>query len=89
MFDNVAFQPHTGNLVILEDGPTSIVLPNGTAQPRGNDMWICLPDGDDDDTQSDGCVRFASLRDTSARADRIHLPRLGRSRLCAFAASRC
>jgi hypothetical protein len=29
-------------------------------------VWICLPDGDDDDTQSDGCVRFASLRDTTA-----------------------
>jgi len=66
MFDNVAFQPHTGNLVVLEDGPTSIVLPDGTVQPRGNDLWMCLPDGDDDDTLSDGCVRFASLRDTSS-----------------------
>jgi len=66
MFDNVAFQPHTGNLVVLEDGPTSIVLPDGTQQPRGNDLWICLPDGDDDDTLSDGCVRFASIKDTSA-----------------------
>jgi len=65
MFDNVAFQPHTGNLVVLEDGPTSIVTPSGT-QPLGNDLWICLPDGDDDDTLSDGCVRFASVRDTSA-----------------------
>jgi hypothetical protein len=66
MLDNVAFQPHTGNLVVLEDGPTSIVLPNGTSRPRGNDLWICLPDGADDDTLSDGCVRFASLRDTSS-----------------------
>jgi secreted PhoX family phosphatase len=66
MFDNVAFQPHTGNLVVLEDGPTSIVLPNGVSQPRGNDLWICLPDGDDDDVLSDGCVRFGSLRDTSS-----------------------
>jgi len=66
MFDNVAFQPHTGNLVVLEDGPTSIVLPDGSTQPRGNDLWMCLPDGDDDDTQSDGCVRFASLRDTTS-----------------------
>src|SRR5262245_31635758 len=66
MYDNVAFQPHTGNLVILEDGPTSIVLPNGTSQPRGNDMWICLPDGDDSNVETDGCVRFASLRDTSS-----------------------
>jgi Bacterial protein of unknown function (DUF839) len=65
MFDNVAFQPHTGNLVVLEDGATSIVTPTGT-EPRGNDLWICLPDGADDDTLSDGCVRFASVRDTSA-----------------------
>jgi secreted PhoX family phosphatase len=65
MFDNVAFQPHTGNLVVLEDGPTSITTPSGT-EPRGNDLWICLPDGDDDDTLSDGCVRFASVKDTSA-----------------------
>jgi len=65
MFDNVAFQPHTGNLVVLEDGPTSIVTPAGS-QPRGNDLWICLPDGADDDTLSDGCVRFASVKDTSA-----------------------
>jgi len=66
MVDNVAFQPHTGNLVVLEDGPTSIVRPDGTSQRRGNDLWICLPDGHDDDVMSDGCVRFASLRDTSA-----------------------
>jgi hypothetical protein len=65
MFDNVAFQPHTGNLVVLEDGPTSITTPTGS-ELRGNDLWICLPDGDDDDTLSDGCVRFASVRDTSA-----------------------
>ena len=65
MPDNVAFQPHTGNLVVLEDGPTSIMT-SGGEQPRGNDLWICLPDGDDDDTLSDGCVRFASVRDTSA-----------------------
>jgi hypothetical protein len=41
------YQPHTGNLVVLEDGPTSITTPSGT-EPRGNDLWICLPDGDDD-----------------------------------------
>jgi hypothetical protein len=66
MFDNVAFQPHTGNLVVLEDGPTRIVRPDGSTQLRGNDLWMCLADGDDDDVQSDGCVRFASLRDTTS-----------------------
>jgi hypothetical protein len=65
-FDNVAFQPHTGNLVVLEDGPTGIVQADGTVQPRGNDLWICLPDGADDDTQTDGCVRFGNVRDTTA-----------------------
>lgn len=68
MYDNVAFQPHTGNLVILEDGPVDVVTGlNPTAtETRGNDIWICLPDGADDDTQTDGCVRMASLRDTSS-----------------------
>jgi len=66
MYDNVAFQPKTGNLVVLEDGPTSIVKAGGVVEPRGNDLWICLPDGDDDDDESDGCVRFGSLRDTTS-----------------------
>ncbi len=68
MFDNVAFQPHTGNLVILEDNSVTSVksLNPLVTELRGNDLWICLPDGDDDDVLSDGCVRFASIRDTSA-----------------------
>jgi secreted PhoX family phosphatase len=68
MFDNVAFQPHTGNLVVLEDNSvTSVKQLNPTVtELRGNDLWICLPDGKDDDVQTDGCLRFASIRDTSA-----------------------
>jgi secreted PhoX family phosphatase len=66
MYDNVAFQPKTGNLVVLEDGPTNIVKTGGVVEPRGNDLWICLPDGKDDDEETDGCVRFASVKDTSA-----------------------
>jgi secreted PhoX family phosphatase len=68
MYDNVAFQPHTGNLVVLEDGPVNVVtsLNPPKSELRGNDLWICLPDGADDDALSDGCVRFASIRDTSA-----------------------
>jgi len=68
MFDNLAFQPHTGNLVILEDNSvTSVKSLNPTVtELRGNDLWICLPDGADDDVLTDGCVRFASIRDTSA-----------------------
>jgi len=68
MYDNVAFQPHTGNLVVLEDGPVDVVKSTDplVTELRGNDLWICLPDGKDDDALSDGCVRFASIRDTSA-----------------------
>jgi secreted PhoX family phosphatase len=68
MFDNVAFQPHTGNLVVLEDNSVGSVkqLNPLVTELRGNDLWICLPDGKDDDVQTDGCIRFASIRDTSA-----------------------
>jgi secreted PhoX family phosphatase len=68
MYDNVAFQPHTGNLVVLEDGPVDVVKSTNPPRTelRGNDLWICLPDGKDDDALTDGCVRFASIRDTSA-----------------------
>jgi secreted PhoX family phosphatase len=68
MYDNVAFQPHTGNLVILEDGPVDVVKSTNplVTELRGNDLWVCLPDGQDDDALTDGCVRFASVRDTSA-----------------------
>jgi secreted PhoX family phosphatase len=68
MYDNVAFQPHTGNLVVLEDGSTNAVtsLDPLRTELRGNDIWMCLPDGNDDDALTDGCVRFASIRDTTA-----------------------
>jgi Alkaline phosphatase PhoX len=69
MFDNVAFQPHTGNLVVLEDGEVSVVKKAGATQTtelRGNDIWMCLPDGDDRDVQSDGCIRILSLTDTTS-----------------------
>jgi hypothetical protein len=34
-------------------------------EAASNAFW-CLPDGEDDDGQTDGCVRFGSVRDTSA-----------------------
>ena len=33
---------------------------------HNNDLWMCLPDGDDADRLSDGCVRIATLNDLSA-----------------------
>lgn len=52
-FDNLAFQPGTGNLYVVED------IENG-------DIFACLPDGKDRDNKSDGCVRILSVRDSSA-----------------------
>ncbi len=65
-FDNVSFQPRTGNLVVLEDGEMEVVGLDRNTVLRGNDLWMCLPDGLDEDVQSDGCVRFMSLRDTTS-----------------------
>jgi hypothetical protein len=52
-FDNLDFQPHTGNLYVIEDHP------NG-------DVFACLPDGADRDLMTDGCVKVISVRDSSA-----------------------
>lgn len=52
-FDNLAFQPSSGNLYVIEDHD------NG-------DVWACLPDGGDRDLKSDGCVRVLSVKDQEA-----------------------
>lgn len=51
--DNLAFQPVTGNMYVIEDNPFG-------------DVWACLQDGADRDIKSDGCVRLLSVRDSSA-----------------------
>lgn len=56
MMDNIAYQPGRGNWLIHEDG-------DNVATGRNNDLWDCLPDGLDDDTMSDGCVRVATIND--------------------------
>jgi Bacterial protein of unknown function (DUF839) len=52
-FDNLAFQPVTGNLYVIEDH-------------NNGDIWACLPDGADRDIKSDGCVKILSVKDSSA-----------------------
>lgn len=52
-FDNLDFQPSTGNLYVIEDHP------NG-------DVFACLPDGMDRDIKTDGCVKMLSVKDSSA-----------------------
>ncbi len=78
-FDNVAFQPHTGNMALTEDGEVEVVKEDGTTELRGNDILLCLPDGDDDDVTSDGCIRIASLRDTASEPTGIIFTGSGRS----------
>lgn len=51
--DNLAFQPVTGNMYVIEDNPFG-------------DVWACLRDGKDRDIKSDGCVKILSVRDSSA-----------------------
>lgn len=52
-FDNLDFQPVTGNLYVIEDHD------NG-------DIFACLPDGADRDIKTDGCVKMLSVKDSSA-----------------------
>ena len=60
MPDNIDFQPGTNNVVLHEDAETTYLT------PHNNDLWDCLPDGADNDLQSDGCVRIATLNDLTA-----------------------
>jgi hypothetical protein len=60
MPDNIAYQNGRGNWVLNEDAETSF------EGPHNNDVWDCLPDGNDQDLLSDGCVRVATLNDLTA-----------------------
>lgn len=52
-FDNLEFQPKTGNLYVIEDH-------------KNGDIFACLPDGTDRDIKSDGCVKMLSVKDPTA-----------------------
>ncbi|MGI8594639.1 MAG: alkaline phosphatase PhoX [Solirubrobacteraceae bacterium] len=58
--DNLAFQPGTGIVYVIEDSPTV----NGEDKP--GDIWACLRDGADRDLQSDGCSMVASVKTQGA-----------------------
>jgi secreted PhoX family phosphatase len=60
MPDNIAQQPGSGNYVIHEDADTTYL------KPHNDDLWDCLPDGDDADLLTDGCVRIGTLNDLTA-----------------------
>src|SRR5262245_31592373 len=75
MPDNLAFQPHTGILYVLMDATTSAEDPAFT----NDDVWACLPDGDDIDTLTDGCVRVMTLKDGNAEFTGIQFLADGKS----------
>lgn len=52
-FDNLAFEPKTGNLYAIEDD-------------ENGDVWAMLPDGADRDIKTDGYVKMLRLKDQSA-----------------------
>ncbi len=62
MPDNIAYQPGRGNWLIHEDADTD--YPAG--QVDNNDIWDCLPDGQDADLLSDGCIRVITENDPGA-----------------------
>jgi hypothetical protein len=62
MPDNIDFQPGTGIVYLAMDATTSAE----DDAFANDDVWACLPDGDDHDTVSDGCVRVATLLDGGA-----------------------
>lgn len=51
--DNLAFQPQSGNLYVIEDH-------------KNGDVFACLPDGNDRDIKTDGCVKVLSVKDQTA-----------------------
>jgi hypothetical protein len=52
-FDNLDFQPMTGNLYVIEDDTFG-------------EVFACLPDGADRDIKSDGCIGILSVVDPNA-----------------------
>ena len=56
--------PVAGNWITHEDGDGPIA-----PIPHNKDLWDCLPDGADEDTLSDGCVRIATINDLVGSED--------------------
>jgi len=64
--DNVAVQPGTGNVFILEDDVYG-------------EVWSCLRDGQDRDLFADGCISVLSVTDSNAEPSGLIFDRTGRT----------
>lgn len=67
-FDNLAFQPGTGILYVVEDHD------NG-------DIFACLADGADRDNKTDGCIKVLSVKDSKAEPTGLVFTADGKSAL--------
>lgn len=64
MTDNIAPQPGAaGRWLIVEDGDVQL-----GGNGKNNDMFLCLADGADADSLSDGCVRVGTLNNNGTAA---------------------
>lgn len=66
MMDNIAYQPGRGNWVLHTDRDS--VEMSGDGYPFNNSIWMCLEDGEDVDTLSDGCIRIINVNDLTAES---------------------
>jgi secreted PhoX family phosphatase len=66
MMDNIAYQPRAGKWIMHED--RDAVGISGGRYPFNNSIWMCLEDGGDADTLSDGCLRIVTLNDLNAES---------------------
>lgn len=66
MMDNIAYRPGARTWVIHED--RDAVEMTGGPYPFNDSIWMCLEDGADADTLSDGCIRIATLNDLNAES---------------------
>ena len=87
MMDNIAYQPGRGNWVINED--RDAVGLSGDPYPFNNSIWMCLEDGSDADTLSDGCLRIATLNDLNAESTGGFFDKSGKHYYVIAAAENC
>lgn len=66
MADNIAYQPGRGNWILQTD--RDAVGMTGEDYPFNNSIWMCLEDGADVDTLTDGCIRIVNLNDLNAES---------------------
>lgn len=66
MVDNIAYSPKRGSWVLHTDRDAVGMTEAG--YPFNNSIWMCMEDGADVDTLSDGCIRIANLNDLHAES---------------------